>query len=253
MARKNVARFICHPGGAKVVDAIEDAMDFEPGSLDHERGVLKDFGNMSAPTVLFVLDRVLKDPPKGRTMMAALGPGFTASHAAFDLPLGCVMVLALCFIAFLIAQRLIELVIAKRNTARLIEKGAYEVGANHYPLMIVIHSAWVVAIVFLGYDEAILWPWFAAYAVLQALRVWILTSLGSRWTTRIIILNEPLVARGPYRYIKHPNYVLVIGEIFVAPMVLGLFWVAIVFTFLNFFILSIRIPAENKALAQIDA
>ena len=79
LSKGEMERFICHPGGAKVVDAIEDAMDLEPGSLDHERGVLKDFGNMSAPTVLFVLDRVLKNPPKGQTMMTALGPGFTAS------------------------------------------------------------------------------------------------------------------------------------------------------------------------------
>ena len=163
------------------------------------------------------------------------------------------MTLALCFIAFLIAQRLIELVIAKRNTARLLEKGAYEVGAGHYPLIIVIHSAWVISIVILGYDQSIQTSWFILYVLLQGLRIWILASLGSRWTTRIIILNEPLVVRGPYRYIKHPNYVLVIGEIFVAPMVLGLFWVAVVFSLLNFFILSIRIPAENKALAEIDA
>ena len=75
----DLARMICHPGGAKVVDAIESALHLEQGVLDHERGVLRDFGNMSAPTALFVLERVLKDAPKGDMMLAALGPGFTAS------------------------------------------------------------------------------------------------------------------------------------------------------------------------------
>ena len=158
---------------------------------------------------------------------------------------------ALLFIAFLIVQRLGELVIAKRNTARLMERGAKEYAPEHYPIIVAVHTLWVLAIVALGWDQPILWHWFVIYAVLQLFRVWILTSLGGRWTTRIIIWNEPLVARGPYRFIKHPNYILVIAEIIAAPMVLGLTWVAVVFTVLNAIVLAIRIPAENKALQTI--
>jgi len=155
------------------------------------------------------------------------------------------------FIAFLIAQRLSELVIARKNTVRLLARGAKEFAPEHYPLIVAVHSLWIVAIAVLGWDQALNFSWLVVYLVLQGFRIWILSSLGARWTTRIIILNEPLVARGPYKYIKHPNYVLVVAEIIAAPMVLGLFSVAIVFSLLNAIVLYIRIKVENKALATI--
>lgn len=155
------------------------------------------------------------------------------------------------FLGFIIIQRLSELVIAKRNTARLLEKGAYEVGAEHYPVMVAMHSLWIACLVILGYDETVAFGWLAVFAVLQVFRVWILGSLGSRWTTRIIILEEPLVERGPFKYVSHPNYMLVVAEIIVAPMVLGLVWVAVVFTVLNAAMLWVRIGVEHKALAHL--
>jgi len=155
------------------------------------------------------------------------------------------------FIAFLIAQRLSELVIARKNTVRLLARGAKEFAPEHYPLIVAVHSLWIVAIAVLGWDQALNFSWLVVYLVLQGFRIWILSSLGARWTTRIIILNEPLVARGPYKYIKHPNYVLVVAEIIAAPMVLGLFSVAIVFSLLNAIVLYILIKVENKALATI--
>ena len=79
MKRSDVSRFICHPGAAKVLEAIETTLGIEPNTLTHEREILRDFGNMSAPTVLFVLQHVMRDRPKGQTVLAALGPGFTAS------------------------------------------------------------------------------------------------------------------------------------------------------------------------------
>ncbi|MEO1067087.1 MAG: isoprenylcysteine carboxylmethyltransferase family protein [Pseudomonadota bacterium] len=158
---------------------------------------------------------------------------------------------ALLFIGFLIAQRLVELWIAQRNTHRLLARGAQEHAPDHYKLIVAVHALWIFAIVVFGFDQAISWAWLAIYAGLQLFRLWILMSLGERWTTKIIILDEPLVAKGPYQYIKHPNYVLVIAEIIAAPMVLGLTWVAIVFTILNALVLAIRIPAENRALATI--
>jgi len=157
----------------------------------------------------------------------------------------------LLFLAFLIVQRLSELAIAKRNTKRLLAKGAYEVGAEHYPIMVMMHTAWVLCLLGFGYTENIAVGWLTAYIVLQFFRIWILTSLGSRWTTRIIILNAPLVVKGPFKYFSHPNYMLVVAEIIVAPMVLGLSWVALIFTLLNAAMLWVRIGVEHKALAPL--
>lgn len=161
------------------------------------------------------------------------------------------MLMTYLFLGFLIAQRLVELAIAQRNTRALLSQGATEFDPAHYPLIVAVHVLWIAAILVLGWDQPVQMGWLAAYVVLQLFRVWILQSLGKRWTTRIIILDEPLVRRGPYRYIQHPNYVLVVAEIFVAPMVLGLIYVALVFSLLNAAVLFIRIRAENAALATI--
>lgn len=158
---------------------------------------------------------------------------------------------ALAFIAFVGLQRLGELWLARRNTARLLARGGWEVGAAHYPAIVLLHAAWLVAIAIWGHGQPVSLPWLALYAVLQVLRVWILGSLGERWTTRIILVNEPLVARGPYKYVSHPNYMLVVAELIVTPMVLGLIWVAVVFTVLNALVLMVRISAEHLALQTI--
>lgn len=158
---------------------------------------------------------------------------------------------ALLFLGFIIVQRLSELMISKINTARLLDKGAYEVGASHYPVMVAMHSLWIGSLLIFGYDQAVSYGWLAVFAVLQIFRVWILGTLGRRWTTRIIILPGPLVTRGPFKFFNHPNYLLVVAEIIVAPMVLGLFWVAVVFTVLNAAMLWVRIGIEGKALAPL--
>ncbi|WOI55720.1 isoprenylcysteine carboxyl methyltransferase family protein [Palleronia sp. LCG004] len=152
------------------------------------------------------------------------------------------------FIGFLIVQRLSELVIAQRNTKALLAEGAVEVSARHYPLIVVVHAAWIAAIVLLGMDESIRPGWLAVFVLLQAFRVWILVTLGRRWTTRIIVTGTPLVAKGPFLWLRHPNYTLVVAEIAVAPMVLGLWQVALVFSILNAGVLALRIPAEDRAL-----
>jgi len=155
------------------------------------------------------------------------------------------------FLAFIIVQRLSELVIAKRNTARLLAQGAVEHGAGHYPVMVAMHSAWIVALVVFGWQNPVSWPWLVVFALLQLFRVWILATLGPRWTTRIIVLPQPLVARGPFRFMRHPNYALVVAELIVAPMVLGLVWVAALWTLLNAAMLYVRIRAEDRALAPL--
>ncbi len=160
---------------------------------------------------------------------------------------------AALFLGFLIVQRLSELVIARRNTARLMAGGAREIAPGHYPLIVAMHTGWILCLVFFGYDQPVHLFWLALFVLLQGLRIWILATLGGRWTTRIIITDTPLVARGPYRWLRHPNYVLVVAEIAIAPLVLGLWWVAVVFSVLNAAVLTIRIRAEERALRPIGA
>lgn len=155
------------------------------------------------------------------------------------------------FLVFIVVQRLGELVIAKKNTAALLERGAVEHGSWHYPIMVSMHTLWVVCLIVLGYTQEVNFFWLALFAILQGFRVWILTSLGERWTTRIIVLDEPLVLAGPFKYFRHPNYMLVIAEIVVAPMVLGLWEMAIIFSILNAMMLFVRIREEEKALSHL--
>ncbi len=129
------------------------------------------------------------------------------------------------FLTYLVVQRLGELLLARRNTQRLMQRGAREVGARHYPAIVLLHTGWIACLIIFGFDQPVAWAWLAVFSILQIFRFWTLATLGERWTTRIIVLDEPLVARGPFRYVRHPNYMIVVAEIFVAPMVLGLIWV----------------------------
>jgi methyltransferase len=154
-------------------------------------------------------------------------------------------------LAFLTVQRLAELWWAKRNEARLIAMGGVEYGRSHLPLMILLHSAWMAGLWLVGYDRPVEPAYLALFIVLQALRLWVLVTLGRRWTIRIIAVpGEQLVAQGPYRLLRHPNYAVVTGEIAVVPLALGLPLYALVFSILNAAVLAIRIPAENAALTR---
>jgi methyltransferase len=149
-------------------------------------------------------------------------------------------------------QRLGELVLAQRNTQRLLARGAHEVAAGHYPLIVALHAAWLVGLWLLVLwrgNDAVSWTWLAVFIVLQGLRVWVIATLGARWTTRVIVLpGAPLVAAGPYRFVSHPNYLVVAGEMLVLPLVFGLVTYGIVFSLLNALVLWIRIRAEEAAL-----
>ena len=161
------------------------------------------------------------------------------------------------FAAFILAlvtmQRLGELVLARHSTHRLRAMGAVEVGADHYPLMITMHAAWLVSLWLLGTDQEVD-PWLlSGFVLLQGLRWWVLATLGPRWTTRIIILpGAPLVTDGPYRYISHPNYLVVAAEIALLPLALHLPLIALIFSGLNAAVLVIRIRAESEALSGIS-
>jgi methyltransferase len=158
--------------------------------------------------------------------------------------------LATIILTLVTLQRLGELVLARRNTEKLKARGAIEIGAKHYPLVVSVHAAWLIALWVFGRDQDVNLVALLLFVLLQALRVWILATLGSRWTTRIIVLRgEPLITSGPYRYFSHPNYAVVVGEIAVLPLALHLPAVAIVFLLLNAAVLVIRIRAESRALS----
>jgi methyltransferase len=152
-------------------------------------------------------------------------------------------------------QRVGELFLAKRNTDRLRARGAYEVAAGHYPLIVALHGAWLAGLWYLavwrGPDTEVNWAWLTVFVILQVLRIWVIAALGPRWTTRIIVLpGAPLVARGPYRLVAHPNYTVVAAEILLLPLVFGLAWYGIAFSALNAALLWIRIRAEEAALGR---
>jgi len=149
-------------------------------------------------------------------------------------------------------QRLGELVYAKRNTRRLLARGGKEFGARHYPLFAVLHGSWLIALaawlIFVP-EYQIIWPMLIVYGVLQIFRAWVLLSLGARWTTRIIVLQDtPLVRAGPYRILKHPNYWLVCAEVAVLPLIFEAWPLALIFSALNGALLYHRIRVENAAL-----
>ena len=164
------------------------------------------------------------------------------------------MSLAAAILALVTLQRLGELVLARHNTRALLARGGIEVGARHYLLIVAMHAAWLIALWIFGRDQTVDLLALALFVALQGVRVWILATLGARWTTRVIVLpGERLVASGPYRYLSHPNYAVVAGEIAVLPLALHLPLVAAVFTILNAIVLIIRIRAETRALAGVSA
>jgi methyltransferase len=147
-------------------------------------------------------------------------------------------------------QRAGELVLSRFNTRRLLARGATEVAPGHYPLIVVVHAAWLVSLWVCGRNQPVNDIVLVGYLILQGVRFWVIRTLGSRWTTRIIILPERrLVSEGPYGYLSHPNYAVVVGETALLPLALSLPLLAVVFTILNAAVLAIRIRSENHALA----
>lgn len=154
-------------------------------------------------------------------------------------------------IGLIVLQRLIELAIARINTKRLLAEGAVEHGANHYPLIVLLHTAWLVSLVVFVPADAVLNPvLLAVFVILQLGRIWVLSSLGRYWTTRVITVpGRPLIKRGPFRLVRHPNYLIVQAELMVVPLIAGAWELAIVFGIANAFVLAWRIRVEEQALA----
>jgi methyltransferase len=158
------------------------------------------------------------------------------------------------FILFIIFQRLMELYVANRNQKWLLEQGAIEYGREHYPYMIALHTLFIISLVveywfrqFVQLDFVFL----SIYILLLLFKIWVLSSLGKYWNTRIFrVPGAGPVKKGPYKFFKHPNYVVVVCEVAVIPLVFHLYYTAILFTILNAIMLTVRIRVENKVWAK---
>ncbi|WP_037073614.1 isoprenylcysteine carboxyl methyltransferase family protein [Rhizobium sp. PDO1-076] len=161
------------------------------------------------------------------------------------------MTATILLLAVVTLERLGELWLARRNTKALLARGATEVAPEHYPLIVVLHGIWIAGLWLIGWDNSLNPIWVMLFLILQVLRIWVLSTLGPRWTTRIIVLrNADLVKSGPYRFLNHPNYAVVIGEIAVLPLCVGMPIYALVFSMANAAVLTIRIRAESEALSE---
>jgi methyltransferase len=154
-------------------------------------------------------------------------------------------------VALIALERLIELFHAARNTKTLKARGAVEAGAAHYPLFVLLHAAWLGSLLaFVPWDTPPNWFWLSLMIALQAMRLWVILSLGPYWTTRIVTLPEaPLVRRGPYRFFRHPNYAVVTAEIAALPLAFSAYAVAFAFSLANLALLAWRARIEDRALA----
>ena len=162
------------------------------------------------------------------------------------------MTLPVLILAFVTLERLFELWFASRNTQRLLERGAVEAGRGHYPWLVALHVLWLAVLWWFAPGRPVDGFWLGMFVLLTVARIWVIATLGKRWTTRIIVLSdEPLVRSGPYRWLTHPNYLVVIGEIAALPLVFGLWEVGLIFTIANLALLAIRVREENRALHSL--
>lgn len=155
------------------------------------------------------------------------------------------------------SQRLLELLLARRNERRARARGAVERGGGHYPMIVGLHSLWLVSTLVEGLLRGPVFPvyWPAAlglFLLVQPLRYWAILSLGESWNTKVLVVpGAKPVRNGPYRYLNHPNYVVVVVEILAFPLIFGAWLTALVFTLLNAAVLRVRIREENRALREL--
>ena len=156
-------------------------------------------------------------------------------------------------VGFLVAQRLAELVLARRNHRALLARGAIEVGERHYFVFVALHAGWLLALlVTIDPRAAVSIPLLAFFCLLQCGRLWVIVTLGTRWTTRVMVLpGATRIRSGPYRFVNHPNYLIVCGEIAVVPLIFGAWTLALVASALNLLLIRMRITVENKALMEV--
>jgi methyltransferase len=164
----------------------------------------------------------------------------------------------LVMVAAVAAQRLAELALAARNRRWLLARGAREYGAGHYPLFVLLHTGWLAGWLAEGLvrggGPGTAWAlWLGLFLAGQSLRYWCIVSLGRRWNTRILVLpGVPPVRRGPYRFLRHPNYLAVSVELLCGPLIFGAWLTALAAGAANaWLLLAVRIPAEEQALSWL--
>lgn len=160
------------------------------------------------------------------------------------------------FVCFIIIQRSIELLIAKRNERQLKKNGAIEFGTGHYPWMVLLHTGFftvlIIEVITLDRELSTLWIlWLTLFVIAQVGRIWVIQTLGKYWNTKIIVIpNSEVIVKGPYKYVKHPNYVIVASEIIVISLLFNAYITAVIFSLLNAWMMKIRIPLEEQALRE---
>jgi methyltransferase len=158
------------------------------------------------------------------------------------------------FILFLIFQRLAELYVSSKNEKWLLRNGAIEYGKEHYPFMVAMHTLFIISVIaeYIWRDDTIVsYPLIILFFLLIVIKAIVISTLGHYWNTKIYkVPGTRPVATGIYKYIKHPNYIIVICEIAVIPLAFGLYYTAIAFTILNAIMLTVRIKKENEVLAM---
>ncbi|MYB53400.1 MAG: hypothetical protein F4X77_14565 [Acidobacteriia bacterium] len=155
-------------------------------------------------------------------------------------------------VGLLAVQRLAELVLARRNRRALLARGAIEIGERHYKALVTLHAGWLLALLVTIDPRALVSiPWLVVFGLLQCGRIWVIATLGTRWTTRVMVLpGATRIRSGPYRFVDHPNYLIVCGEIAVVPLMFGAWTLAVVGSALNLLLLRKRLVVENEALAK---
>jgi methyltransferase len=158
------------------------------------------------------------------------------------------------FISFFITQRISELLIARKNEKWLRTNGAVEYGQKHYPFIVLLHVLFITSLIAEHFWRGESYPdifFLIVFVILLSAKIWVIASLGNFWNTKIFrIPNTPLIRKGPYKFFKHPNYLIVVCEFIVVPLVFHLYYSAIVFSLVNAFILGIRIHEENSVLGS---
>jgi methyltransferase len=161
---------------------------------------------------------------------------------------------AILLLSFITLQRLFELLLSMRNEGRLKKRGAVEAGRDHYPVMVLLHAAWLASLWWLAWDQQPNILLVAVFLALQLLRYWVIATLGDRWTTRVFVIpGATIVRHGPYRFFRHPNYLIVVLEIALVPLAFGLIAHGVIFSVLNAALLAWRIRIEERALMEAAA
>ena len=164
------------------------------------------------------------------------------------------MWLTITILSLVTLQRVLELVIAYRNTKKLTERGGFEIGSNRHVFVVALQLLWLLGLWYLVIYQppAVALPWIYAYVVLEAARGWIVAALGGLWTTKLIVVpGEPLPDEGFHSWIRHANYLVVAAEVVILPMAFGLWWYALIFGALNAALLVWRIKSEDAALKPL--